>query len=723
MQTIFSSLLVLFMLILVSACDTTPTTTTSNEPYSGAASCAGCHETQSNAWLGSHHDLAIQTATPATALGDFSGSTFDKHGISSRFFSTDEQLFVETDGSDGRLSVFPVRYTFGVHPLQQYLLEMPDGKIQALSIAWDSRDETAGGQRWFHLYGDEQIDHTDILHWTQPSQNWETMCADCHSTNLLSEYNLGEDRFTTTWSELNVACEACHGPGAKHIAWAQDPNPSATDNGLDIHFDESAGVNWVLNPETGNSTRSQTRTSNKELNACAGCHSRRSRIAEGNHPATPYLDTYTPALIEPPLYHADGQILDEVYVYGSFLQSKMHAAGVTCSDCHDPHSLKLRAPREQVCSQCHASETFATTEHQMHAAGVTNCIDCHMPATTYMQIDPRNDHSFRIPRPALSLTAGTPNACNGCHTDKDALWATQALQQAGRINNNEGDHWSARFATSTRQNPSLSALATDATAPPIIRATAASYLSFDNSPAAQSLLQELSASPSPLVQLGVARSLAISQPELMSLPVAMQLVTDDTLSVRLAATSALLRLDPLMWPAGNQQEIQAAYAEYKQAQLVNIERPESHINIANLERMQGRLDTAERGYQTALTLNPRFVPAYVNLADLYRQWAREPDAEATLRAGLDRLPEEANLHHALGLSLIRQNRIEAAKAELKLAAESPNATPRFALVYAVALNSTGETDASLRYLEAAMQRFGNDPQLQGVYAEFSLQAQ
>ena len=730
----FFRVIVLLATFALAACDNNPevssnaTNSAITDGFAGTESCAGCHSQETNLWRNSHHDLAMQIATTDTALGDFSGSQFEHNNVTSRFFIKDAKLYVETDGSTGELETFPILYTYGVYPLQQYLVELSNGKIQALGIAWDTRPTEAGGQKWFHVYGDEPIDYTDVLHWTQPSQNWETMCADCHSTNLISNYSIPEDHFETSWSELNVGCEACHGPGAKHIAWANnkgtDDKSTDTDNGLELHFTERQNISWILDPDTGNSQRSTPRTTGIEINACAACHSRRARLADDTHPATPFLDVYSPALIEAPLYHRDGQILDEVYVYGSFLQSRMHQAGVSCSDCHDPHSLELRAPGPSVCLQCHASDKFATVEHQLHDSDVANCIDCHMPATTYMQVDPRNDHSFRIPRPQLSEAYGVPNACNLCHTDQDANWATEVLKKNDRLASADKTHWSELLASANQIDQAsmeaLTKLAMDPTVPVIVRASALSRLRFSDTPAAQKLTNGLAHEEEALIRLGVARSLQDSHPALAA-KVGPLLLNDPVKSVRISASRALAGIDPVMLPAGNYADLQQGFTEYIDAQMVQSERAESHINVANLHRLESRPELAEEEYLTAITLNPSFVPAYVNLADLYREQQQEDRAEATLRMGLEIIPGQADLQHALGLSLIRQKRLQEATIELQLAAESPEATARFAVVYAVALNSQGKISESIKVLENALQRFGDDPELINAFSEFSRQ--
>src|SRR5262249_23193694 len=138
----------------------------------GSEVCAGCHRSETESWRRSQHKHAMDHATEASVLGDFANATFDYNGVRSRFFRKDGKYFVETDGADGKLAVFEISYTFGVEPLQQYLIAFPDGRLQALSIAWNTRPKEKGGQRWFHLYPNEAIRHDDVLHWTKLNQNW-----------------------------------------------------------------------------------------------------------------------------------------------------------------------------------------------------------------------------------------------------------------------------------------------------------------------------------------------------------------------------------------------------------------------------------------------------------------------------------------------------------------------------------------------------------------------
>ncbi len=277
-----------------------------NASYVGSGICASCHATQSNEWRTSQHHSAMSIASDSTVLGDFENTSFTYAGIETQFFRRGKKFFVHTDGPKGRLADFQVRYTFGVYPLQQYLVEFDDGRLQPLPIAWDARPKRDGGQRWFHLYPNERVKFADELHWTRPSQNWNGMCADCHSTAVRKNYDESTDHFQTRFAEISVGCEACHGPASRHLDWAKAKDPRRTNRGLTIQFDERRGVSWT-HPSKGQPTRSRPRTTDREIQTCAQCHSRRTQIADGYEPGKSLFDYYLPALLTNSLYHADGQ--------------------------------------------------------------------------------------------------------------------------------------------------------------------------------------------------------------------------------------------------------------------------------------------------------------------------------------------------------------------------------------------------------------------------------
>jgi hypothetical protein len=443
--------------------------------YVGSSACVSCHADQAERWRRSQHHDAMAEATDANVLGTFDGSTFTYAGVTSTFSKRDGRFLVNTDGPDGPLTVYDIKYTVGVYPLQQYLIAFPDGRIQALSIAWDSRAKTDGGQRWFHLYPAEHVTHDDELHWTRPSQNWNSMCAGCHSTGIRKNYDPSADRFNTSWAEIDVSCEACHGPGSRHLRWARERTSvggsEPRDFGLTVALDERRDVTWAVDAKSGNAARSRPRETEREIAVCAQCHSRRAQIADGYQAGAALLDHNFPALLASPLYHADGQQHGEVYNGGSFLESRMYSKGVTCSDCHEPHDGTLRLPGNALCSSCHLATKYDAAEHHHHspAGAGAACVSCHMPAATYMVVDSRRDHSLRIPRPDLSVTLGTPNACNGCHSNRDARWA--AARVAAWFGNDRVGYQRLGVAFSAAHGEGRDRQANDVTQPAIARAT------------------------------------------------------------------------------------------------------------------------------------------------------------------------------------------------------------------------------------------------------------
>ena len=712
--------------------ETSEATTSTAEPiiaatYVGATTCKNCHEAAYNAWRGSHHERAMQEANEHTVLGSFADAKFSYAGVTSRFFKRDGKFFVNTDGPGGTLRDYEIKYTFGVTPLQQYLIEFPDGRIQALSIAWDARPKQAGGQRWFHLYPKEQIVHNDELHWTRPAQNWNFMCADCHSTDLRKNYDPATNSFKTQWAEISVGCEGCHGPASRHLEWAQT-NPASKSSrnnskGLTVSLDERRGITWNQNAATGNVVRSQVRASEREIEVCAQCHARRGQIAEGYAPGKPFLDYYRPALLTSPLYHVDGQQRDEVYNWGSFLQSKMYANGVTCSDCHDPHSGKLRAEGNAICTTCHLNSKYDTAAHHHHkpeSAGAA-CTGCHMPKTTYMVVDPRHDHSLRVPRPDLSEQFGTPNACNNCHSDHDARWATAQVKQWYGHTPQGYQQFAGAFAAANAgaadAQAQLRAIADDSSHPAIVRATALVQLDAALVKTSRETLTAGVLDRNPLLRLAALQSLA-NAPLAARVSLAAPLLSDPLKAIRIEAVSVLASVPAQQLSTEQRASFERASTEYLASQGYNADRADAWVNLGTFYANRGDAAKSETEFKSAIRLDGQFSPAYVNLADLYRAQGRDAEAERVLRDGLKVAPKSAVLYHALGLALVRLKQTEAALAALERATILEPANTRFSYVYSVALHSTGKSDAAIKRLEKTLAGHPNDREILQALASF-----
>jgi tetratricopeptide (TPR) repeat protein len=627
---------------------------------------------------------------------------------------------VRTDGPDGKPADFEIKYTFGVRPLQQYLIELPGGRLQALSIAWDARSRESGGQRWFHLYPNEKIDFRDELHWTRRQQNWNYMCADCHSTNVRKNYDSAADRYATTWSEINVACEACHGPGSRHVAWAGATRPGqqydANDGtGLTVALRERRGAQWTIDPTSGNARRNVPRATAVELGVCAQCHARRSQVSSDYAAGRPFLDHYLPAMLTTPLYWSDGQQRDEVYTWGSFLESRMHAAGVTCSDCHEPHGQKLRAPGNQVCGQCHAPAKYDVATHHFHRVGGAGaeCAGCHMPPTRYMRIDSRHDHSLRVPRPDQSVALGVPNACTRCHADRTPAWAAARMQAwyghaaAGYQRFAEAFHAAETGAGAAAHQ--LATISRDASQPAIVRASALARMprDFGRSPSGVDTVRQALGDADPLVRRAAVTALE-SLPLDQRRPLVVPLLGDPARLVRIEAARVLAPVRPETLDQASRAAWERAVAEFVAAQRTNDDRPESRTNLGTYFAARGRVTAAEAELRVALALDPTFVPAYVNLADIYRAEQREPDVRRVLAEGLTAVPDDASLHYALGLALVRAQRTAEGLKHIERAAARAPDNVRFVYTYAVSLHSTGRAREAIVVLEKTVRRHPND---------------
>ncbi|MBW2462794.1 MAG: tetratricopeptide repeat protein [Deltaproteobacteria bacterium] len=699
--------------------------------YVGSARCAECHEEAAAAFAGSDHDRAIEAPSDASVEAPFDGRTFTDHGVETRFRIEEEggteRYLVRTEGPAGEPVEYPVGWTFGVRPLQQYLLDVGDGRLQCLTVAWDSRPEAEGGQRFFSLYPDEEIPPEDPLHWTGPMQNWNSVCADCHTTAYEKGYDAETDSFTPAWAELDVGCEACHGPGSNHVAWAdaretaRAPETDGDARAMGLVIDLSNARDWVIAASTHNATP-QPDGAHDELDTCAPCHSRRHQIAEPRRPDQPLFDFYRPELLTRALYHPDGQIDGEVYVYGSFTQSRMFHAGVRCSDCHDPHTLAPRADGDALCAQCHDAEVYAASSHHHHAPETEGsaCVSCHMPSQVYMGVDARRDHSLRVPRPDLSVTLGTPNACTECHRaqgnqgnqgEQDPAWAAARAREWW-----PGDrppHFGTVLRDGRRGDPDalegLIALARDIAQPAIVRGTALLLLERYQDRGREALA-EGARDADPLIRLGAvlgARGLS-PRPRLSALA---EMLGDPFRVLRIEAAQALSIVPPGALRDDVGEALRSAQGELIEADLLHADRSDAWLRIAVLETDRGRIDEAETALRHAIELEPRGAAARVNLADLARMRGDEAAAERWLREAIEFDPDHAEALHGLGLLAIRTGRPEEALTHLSRAAELRPSNPRFAYVAAVALWDQGSRPEALATLAAAIERHPFDPDL------------
>jgi len=517
-----------------------------------------------------------------------------------------------------------------------------------------------------------------------------------------------------------VGCEACHGPGERHVQWAKQASGAA-------ESDASEDLGLLV--------PSRKVTAKQEIETCARCHARRQRVSEEDLHGRAFLDDFRPALLRPGLYHADGQILDEVYVYGSFMQSAMAAKGVRCSDCHAAHGLALRAQGNDLCTSCHAPEPdprfpslraarYDTPDHHHHEPGSpgAQCVNCHMPSRNYMVIDPRRDHSFRIPRPDLSASIGVPNACDDCHAHEGADFSRQALA-TWNLTSPPGHAFAEAFARARAGDTSaadeLRAIAKDPGLPAIVRATALELIRNTSGRGGDALRKALR-DPEPLVRAAAAASLDTLPPG-ERVEAGGHLLEDPSRSVRVEAAQKLADLPRSALSTSQRRAFAKASAEFEGAQRAAADQPAANFSLGVFYDAQGQLDAAQSAFETALAQDARFLPAAANLANLHNRRGHNDAAESVLRAALAVLPDEGELHYSLGLLLAEMGRLEEAESNLARAASLLPERPRVRYNHALALQHLGRRDRAEAALLAALEIAPGDPTILEALVVYYLQ--
>ncbi|YCH82372.1 HEAT repeat domain-containing protein [Ectopseudomonas composti] len=639
----------------------------------------------------------MQSASESTVLGDFTNRHFIGGDSESRFFRRDGGFWVNTTGEDGQRADFRVAYTIGVQPLQQYLLELSNGRFQAFNVAWDTQEK-----RWFDLYPESQL--KEDLHWTGLNQNANFMCIDCHSTGFRRNYEASSQQYSSQWQALGVGCQSCHGPASGHLEWAHDPDAD-DDHG----FTRSSADESAL----------------QEVETCGRCHSRRAALGDSYRHDGRLMDSFLPHILTPLLNEIDGKIKDEVFEYGSFVQSRMYAAGVRCSDCHDPHAGTLRAPGNALCAQCHNPEGRALRRgidesalvaghydsplHHGHEPGTVaaQCVSCHMPGRNYMVKDFRRDHSFSVPNPAQALALGHSDACRSCHQDMPESQLSERFGQLfGTPLPRDGGYATALFSARHGRSGAATTLLTQLARndlPAIRRATLLAELPRYPSTAVVRAAHQALGDEAPIVREQAVEALSQLLKDEQLSEVLVPMLSDQVKAVRIAAAWALAQdLSP---GAEELEGFVSALAEYEQVQLDLRERPEAYLNLAMLYRVSDKASLVEPSLREALRRNVGFHPARIALAEWLEEQGNIQAALGLLREGLAQV-DDAALQYAIGMTLVRQRQPKQALVALRLAHELDDEQADYRYAYALGLYESGSREQAIELLE---QGLADDP--------------
>ncbi|MFV0237252.1 MAG: tetratricopeptide repeat protein [Flavobacteriales bacterium] len=615
--------------------------------FIGNTSCIECHQKEFNDWKGSHHDKAMMIANDSTILGNFDDEVLIRKGQTHRFYKKNKEFYVLTDSENGEMKEYKIKYTFGFTPIQQYLVEFGKGRLQVLALTWDDLKK-----EWFYMadevYKNQSVTHKNWLHWTNQAQNWNGMCAECHSTNLKKNYDLKTDSYQTTWSELNVSCEACHGPASGHLKWTKSQNEKWKNYGFQKDLNPSDNKEFVEN--------------------CARCHSRRSIFEDYHYQWKSSLDHMIPSTVATPFYHSDGQVKEEDYVYGSFLQTKMYQQGVRCNDCHNVHSTKLKLEGNLLCTQCHDAKQYNTENHHHHSSNSkgAKCINCHMPGQYFMGRDFRRDHSFRIPRPDVSKKIKSPNACNQCHENKTVDWAIQKTEEwygKSKIKHHGLTFYEADLKVdSSYQN--LKEIIENKENPLIIRRTGLELLAKNYPKKNQELIPYLTEKEATLRYQGIV-DLRVEESTVSKI---VPLLKDSVKAIRIQAAFALAAYQELI-SNEHKESFNKSLEEYIAVQEYNYDFPTAKLSLANLYVNLKDYEKAEKHFKAAVKQDPNLYQAQLNLAYLYNFTNRKEKAVNTFKTYLEHNSEDYNTVYSLGLLLAEIGHYEEAVLYLEKAKE------------------------------------------------------
>jgi predicted CXXCH cytochrome family protein len=694
------------------------------EPISNQ-SCIDCHQNVAEKWQTSDHAKAMELANKESVKANFNNVKVSHYGQKAHFFIENNTYHV-TISYDGKENTYPIKYTFGHFPLQQYLVETKQGTLQVLPFAWDSRGKSEGGQRWYHNYSHEEIRPEDRLHWRQPLQNWNGMCADCHSDGLTRNYDAKTNTFKTQFDNINVGCLSCHDDMSEHASKNQNKNQNQkVKTTAQLVSNHNPTGQWLRAIGEKTASWKGTHRDNGFMDNCYACHSLRSPLTDGIKASTPFLDQFTPQLPAAPNYYADGQIKEEVYVYGSFLQSKMHSKGVNCLDCHDKHTMKIKVPGNGLCLQCHSDEAYNVKSHHQHDLDSkgAQCVNCHMPTTRYMGVDDRRDHSFKIPRPDLSKKIGSPNACTTCHEGKDNQWAVENLTiwhgKPKSLSRSEKALISLNSGQAINLEDHL-ALIKDESIAVIHRASAIEQLSFTTQTMTSQILAPYLKHNEALIRLSAAKaaSLLVSQERIKSLT---PLLSDKYKAVRVAAAQSLI--DTAIWSQNNKAFLKA-FEALSVSNSINSWRAEGRMNQGVNAYNTGDVLKAEQAFKATTKIEPYFEAGYINLADLYRSQQRAAQVNSVLLTGMKNLPKSGSLKYAYGLHLVRQKDTAKAVNFFQQAMALTPTEAQYAYTYILALDGLGQSQQALSKLKGLIGQYQYKDQLKelGLYLAQKLQS-
>jgi tetratricopeptide (TPR) repeat protein len=636
--------------------EATASETRGSVQYSGSASCRECHEKFYQLWSTSRHGLAMQPYT-----GDFAQARLSPQlspvVIGKLKYRADVVRGLVTEAGPQGTTSYRIEQVLGGKNVYYFLTPLKRGRLQTLPVAYDVNrkewfDTAASGVR--HFPGRER---ERPVHWKESPYTFNTSCYGCHVSQLSTNYQLKTDTYKTTWAESGINCETCHGSSVEHNRVMKEAPQGKPPKDLKIISVKKFTV------EQHNS-------------ACSTCHLKGTPLTTTFTPGDRLFDHFDLVTLENPDYYPDGRDLGENYTYTSWLMSPCAKSGkLSCIQCHTSsgrYRFKTEEKANEACMPCHENKVQDPTVHTRHQPNSpgNKCVSCHLPLTSFARMN-RSDHSMRPPTPAATIAYKSPNACNGCHPDKDAAWADRlvrqwrhrdyqapVLKQAALLDGARRRDWS-------KLPEMLEAIA----GPGRDAVFAASLLRLlpgsQDSRTQEAVLKALK-DPSPLVRAAAAENLGLN----LSPKTAAALIEatgDDTRLVRVKAAASLSGY-PLERLKGEEaKRLEKANMEYLAFIQARPDQWTAHYNLGNYYLSRGELQPAVESFKTAIRMEPQAVLAMVNTSIAYSRLGDNRKAEESLQQALKAAPDSGAANFNMGLMKAEQKDLKQAERYLRAA--------------------------------------------------------
>jgi tetratricopeptide (TPR) repeat protein len=700
--------------------------TSATQGYAGSKSCVECHERFYQLWSTSNHGLAMQPYSPEFAKAKLTPKKGDL-AIGKYKYRVDVAKGVVTELGQKETKQYKIKHVLGGKNVYYFLTPFPKGRLQTLPVAFDITkkvwfDTAASGVRHFPGTSTDQP-----MSWRDPGYTFNTSCYNCHVSQLSNNYDLKTDTYKTTWAEPGINCETCHGPSAEHNRVMKKSPRGQQPTDMKIISVKK------FTPEQHNST-------------CSGCHAKMSPLTDAYSPGDRFFDHYDLATLEDPDFYPDGRDLGENYTYTSWLMSPCAKSGkINCVTCHTSsgrYRFKAEGKANDACMPCHEKHVKGITAHTHHKpdSPANKCISCHMPMTSFARMN-RTDHSMLPPTPSATIAYKSPNACNICHTDRDALWADKyvrewrardyqasVLKRAALIDGARKRDW--------KQLPAMLDYIASKGRDEVFATSLIRMVPSSGDRRIATVLIEAMKDPSPLVRGATADALQ-HVPTKEAVQALIVATNDDYRLVRVRAAASLAAYSNLHLNDADKKSVESANKEYLASITARPDQWLSHYNLGNYYLKRNDPKKAISSYDTSLKLEPRAVLAMVNQSMAYARLGDNKKAHESLSKALKENPDNAAANFNMGLLKAEQNdpkgaeqhlkkalkadpqmaqaaynlcimtaknRIDEAISYCRIAAELRPQEPRYAYTLAFYLNQKGDLDEAATTLKALLEK-------------------